>query len=171
MSEFSIRRWNQTSYTSSANVNWRVCCWTQRSWFWNVNFLSFFCLICATFFWPILDSSSTHNKQLFMFITFMPMMHSVRWRWYSSLVFFNLIMEPLRPGRSNFSAFLDVNFCLLNRSGEVRAADIDGVIFTADLTLLLFSAPFWAWKQHCTTRMLSWEQRWVATDHRAQLNC
>lgn len=61
VSEFSIRWRNQTSYMSSANVNWRVCCWTQITWSWNI-FSLFFCLICATFsffescsFRPILD--------------------------------------------------------------------------------------------------------------------
>ncbi len=47
VSEFSIGRRNQTSYMSSANVNGRVCCWTQRTWSWNIYFSLFFCLICA----------------------------------------------------------------------------------------------------------------------------
>ncbi len=61
VSEFSIGRRNQTSYMSSANVNGRVCCWTQRTWSWNIYFSLFFCLICAKnifcleSFWPILD--------------------------------------------------------------------------------------------------------------------
>lgn len=90
-------------------------------------------------------------------------MRSVRWRWYSSLIFFNLIMELIRPGRSNSAAFLDVNFCLLNSNGESpssrdRWSDFHG---WPDVAVAL--SPLWAWKQHDTTRMLSWEQRWVAT--------
>ncbi len=95
-------------------------------------------------------------------------MHSVRWRWYS-LIFFNLIMELIQPGRSSSAAFLDVNFCLLNSNGESQISRDRWSDFHSWPDVAL--SPLWAWKQHGTTRTLSWEQRWVAsvsltTEHR-----
>lgn len=87
-------------------------------------------------------------------------MRSVRWRWYS-LIFFNLIMELIRPGRSNSVAFLDVNFCLLSNNGESPSSRDLWSDFHSWPDVAVALSPLWAWKQHGTTRMLSWEQHWV----------
>ncbi len=76
-----------------------------------------------------------------------------------------LLLDLLQPDNGTYSArkIKLLNFCLLNSNGESPSSRGLWSDFHSWPDVAVALSPLWAWKQHGTTRMLSWEQRWVAT--------